>query len=179
MKNGFNVKTLWVRFYVLVTISSLWSDWGLQVSLLLVLVLLHHLRRQLSRGHSDEGLSPETKATPTVTVSSCHTHSLFAAQGFPPDVRLLSGGARLGDGRRPEAPPLPHGACHLGIQPPHEDATLKTAKTVSSLTVGSGTFQQVSCSVLRAYLSPDTVMRCLQSWLNLMQVTISEKYTTN
>lgn len=79
MKNGFNVKTLWVRFYVLVTISSLWSDWGLQVSLLLVLVLLHHLRRQLSRGHSDEGLSPETKATPTVTVSSCHTHSLFAA----------------------------------------------------------------------------------------------------
>lgn len=33
---------------------------------------------------------------------------------------------------------------------------------------------KVVCDVVEAHLSPDTVMRCLQSWLNLIQVTISE-----
>lgn len=46
-------------------------------------------------------------------------------------MRLLSGAAGFGDGGRSEAPPLPHGARHLGIQLPHEDAA-KTAKTVNS-----------------------------------------------
>lgn len=95
------------------------------------------------------------------------------ARGVSPDVRLLSGAAGFGDGGRSEAPPLPHGARHLGIQLPHEDAA-KTAKTVNSTCdLRSGMSEgKVVCD--EAHLSPDTVMRCLQSWLNLIQVTISE-----
>lgn len=82
------------------------------------------------------------KATPTFT--ALYDPCLFffvPLKRISPDVCLLSDAAGLGDGS--EAPPLPHCAHHLGIQPPHEDATV-AAKTVNSLTLGSETYNQVS-----------------------------------
>lgn len=112
---------------ILLTFSSVQPGRSLQISLLLLLLLLH-LRRQLSRGHSDEGLSPET--TPHCQFVAQWMFTLLTRDGSP-DVQLLAAAGFSNSGQF-EAPLLPHGGRHLRIQPPHKDTTTHKTKTTNS-----------------------------------------------
>lgn len=113
----------------------------------------------------------QTGRPETMFISSC-----TSVGARSPDV-LLCAAVGFRCGGQFEATPLPHGAGHLRVQPPHEH-TATHKNTHNQNTRGKIIrLSQRQKDHLGDYLSPDTVMRCLQSWLNLIQVTISEKQT--